>query len=83
MEDTYQIISTDSITSTTAVIVDSARNDNATSIPGMAKSVIVIENKSKWHLHFIDYNDEQLLSDAAKNVDNEYPLGDKRHFYEG
>ena len=83
MEDTYQIISTDSITSTTAVIVDSARNDNATSIPGMAKSVIVIENKSKWHLHFIDYNDEQLLSDAAKNVDNEYPLGDKRHVYEG
>lgn len=83
METNYQLVSVESIVSSSFVVVDSAVDNYATYIPGMSKKVCVIEKQTKWHLHFIDYTNQTLLRNAKKKKDREYPRGNNRHKYEG
>ena len=83
MEDTYQLVSVEAIVGTCAVVVDSAQNNYPTFTPGMAKEVFVVDYQFNWHLHFIDYENKDLLRTGNDAVDDEYPLGHDRHYYEG
>ena len=83
MEDTYQLVSIDSIVSSSFVIVDVAKDNYPTHVPGISKYVYVVLKQQKWHLHFIDYNNKSILRDGKECVDLEYPLGNVRHIYEG
>ena len=83
MENKYQIISTEAIVGTCAVVVDTSKPNVPTHVPGSALSVIVAGKSNNWHLHFIDYNNDRLMKDASENVDNNYPIGSERYPFEG
>ena len=83
MENKYQIISTEAIVGTCAVVVDTSKPNVPTHVPGSALSVIVVGKSNNWHLHFIDYNNDRLMKDASENVDNDYPIGSERYPFEG
>ena len=83
MESTYQHVPVSSIVKPCAVYVDESMDNYPLHSPGKSTKVFVLESKSTWHLHFIDYSDNELLQQADKRKDNDYPVTNERHVFEG
>ena len=83
MEKEYNTISLDNISQPCAVYVDKAINGKQQHDIGCAEKVIVLTSMRTWYQKFIDYESQELLEEASQRVDNEYPVGNMRHLYEG
>ena len=83
MEETYQHVSVSTIVRPCAVYVDESEDGFSLSSPGVATRVFVLATKGLWHLNFINYNDKELLEEADKRKDDEYPMSSERYAFEG
>ena len=81
MENNYQVVDIDSITKPCTVIIDKSKGIEDTFIPGLADKIFVLENENTWHLHFIDYNNKDLMRTASNRVDNTIEIDNNRSNY--
>ena len=79
MEDTYQLIDVESIVDTCGVYIDKYKPQTYNSEPGKAESVFVLSSKKEWHLHFVDYEDNNLKKEAEKRTDTIHDRNTKRY----
>ena len=82
MEDVYHIISVENICSTAFVIPYDHLEKEETYLIGRAKSVMVLKSMSLWNKFFIDYDDEEMISEAETRIDNSVERDDERCPYE-
>ena len=82
MENNYQVVDIDSITKPCTVIIDKSKGIEDTFIPGLADKIFVLENENTWHLHFIDYNNKDLMRTASNRVGNTIEIDNNRSNYE-
>ena len=83
MEDSYQIIDTDSIHCTSFVIPYEYRSNEEVYLEGCASSVIVGSPMSSWHKFFIDYYDTNIKKTAKMREDKDINKLDERYPFEG
>ena len=83
MEKEYNTISVENISQPCAVYVDKATTNNKEHDVGCAEKVIVLTSMREWYRKFIDYESQELLEEASQIVDEDYPVDNDRHLYEG
>ena len=84
METIYQIIDVESILGPAAVYVDSAQYHEKNHIcPGFSLTIYAIDAQSKWHLRFLDYENDNLKQQASLKRDENIEKGSIRYPYEG
>ena len=82
-EKEYNTISVENISQPCAVYVDKATTNNKEHDVGCAEKVIVLTSMREWYRKFIDYESQELLEEASQIVDEDYPVDNDRHLYEG
>ena len=83
MDNSYHIIETDNIHSSSFVILYEYKNNDEVYLEGIATSVLVLSSTNEWNTHFIDYNDIDIKKEAEKRTDNDININDEIFPYEG
>ena len=83
MENEYQIVDIQSITSPTFVIKDKVQEGTKIFTPGNATHVYTIFPRSEWSKYFIDYESESAKEEAATRRNNEIDEDDETYPFEG
>ena len=83
MDNSYHIIKTDNIHTSSFVIPYEYKNKDEVYLEGLATSVLVLSSMSEWNTHFIDYNDIDIKKEAEKRKDDDINRNDETFPYEG
>ena len=83
MDNSYHIIETDNIHSSSFVIPYDYKDKDKVYLEGLATSVLVLSSINEWNSHFIDYNNTDIKKEAEKRKDDDINRNDEIFPYEG
>ena len=69
MDNSYQIIKTDNIHSSSFIIPYEYKDKDEVYLKFLATYVLVISSINEWNIHFIDYNDIHIKKKEDKRKD--------------
>ena len=83
MDNSYHIIETDNIHSTSFVIPYEYKDKDEVYLEGLATLVLVLLSISEWYIHFINYKCNGIKKEEQKRKDIDININNKTFLFKG